>query len=372
MNLKLYFWQNIISPHQFPYIDKLTLDERIKEVYLIVPAANSGYREKMGIDSSQYLNGRVSKVNIVIAPTDCLIQKIYELSDENTYHFYSGIRGFKEIFYYFKLSLSYQLNRGLIVEPPYVYKYPLFLHYIRFYLQDFQYVNKIKYVYGMGERACKYYKSISKKWRVFPFQYCTDLEIELPCISSKDANQGFSMVFVGAFSRRKNVYSLLKAFRKCNIGELSLDLIGDGEYKTLIENYIRKYHLEKKVRLLGFMSNKEVKQVISQYDLLVLPSLYDGWGAVVNEALLQGLYVICSNKCGARQLIVQPWIGMISGTSVKKLYNSMVTCWNNRFIIKGGRYQRRKWAVNIQSDTSAKYFADCLLGIISKKPWENE
>lgn len=371
MGLKLYFWQNIISPHQFPYIDKLTGDKRIEQVYLIVPIASSDNRKKMGIDCSQYLNDCISKVNIIIAPTNSFIRRIYEQSDENTYHFYSGIRGFKEVFFYFKLSLPYRVNRGLIVEPPYVYKYPLFLHYIRFYLQDFRYVDKIEYVFGMGENACKYYKSISKKWKVFPFQYCTDLEMELPCVSV-ETNSRFSMVFVGSFSRRKNVYSLLKAFRKCNIYDLSLDLIGGGESKVIIENYIRKYHMEKNVRLLGFMSNKEVKQVISQYDLLILPSLYDGWGAVVNEALLQGLYVICSNRCGARQLITQPWIGIISGTSIKKLYNSMIACWNNRFVIKKERDRRKKWAVNIQSDTVAKYFVDCLLGVISKKPWENE
>jgi glycosyltransferase involved in cell wall biosynthesis len=35
----------------------------------------------------------------------------------------------------------------------------------------------------------------------------------------------------------------------------------------------------------------------------VLPSRFDGWGAVVNEALMVGTPVICSNRCGASDVI---------------------------------------------------------------------
>ena len=40
-----------------------------------------------------------------------------------------------------------------------------------------------------------------------------------------------------------------------------------------------------------------------QCDLLVLPSLFDGWGAVVNEALQAGMRVLCSTACGAASLL---------------------------------------------------------------------
>src|SRR5437870_11248743 len=38
-------------------------------------------------------------------------------------------------------------------------------------------------------------------------------------------------------------------------------------------------------------------------DLLVLPSRYDGWGAVINEALMSGIPAICSDNCGAADLV---------------------------------------------------------------------
>lgn len=47
---------------------------------------------------------------------------------------------------------------------------------------------------------------------------------------------------------------------------------------------------------------EEIPSILSNQDILILPSIYDGWGAVVNEALQSGLYVISSNQCGAKDL----------------------------------------------------------------------
>lgn len=42
---------------------------------------------------------------------------------------------------------------------------------------------------------------------------------------------------------------------------------------------------------------------MQSHDLLILPSMYDGWGAVINEALQQGMRVLCSDRCGASCLL---------------------------------------------------------------------
>ncbi len=50
---------------------------------------------------------------------------------------------------------------------------------------------------------------------------------------------------------------------------------------------------------------------MAQYDLLILPSRHDGWGVVVNEALLQGVPVIASDRVGAKCLIESSGAGLI-------------------------------------------------------------
>ena len=51
--------------------------------------------------------------------------------------------------------------------------------------------------------------------------------------------------------------------------------------------------------------------VIAQYDLLVLPSHYDGWGVVVNEALCEGVPVVCSDTAGAGAVAATLGAGLI-------------------------------------------------------------
>src|SRR5205085_7709712 len=53
----------------------------------------------------------------------------------------------------------------------------------------------------------------------------------------------------------------------------------------------------------GTSSSGEVQQSIAAASALVLPSRFDGWGLVINEALMAGVPVIVSNACGAAELV---------------------------------------------------------------------
>src|ERR1019366_9700697 len=55
-----------------------------------------------------------------------------------------------------------------------------------------------------------------------------------------------------------------------------------------------------RVRFLGFMNQAQLPSVYCASDLLVLPSLYEPFGLVVNEAMICGLPVAVSDRVGAR------------------------------------------------------------------------
>ncbi|MFM2347075.1 MAG: hypothetical protein RL654_1828 [Pseudomonadota bacterium] len=57
------------------------------------------------------------------------------------------------------------------------------------------------------------------------------------------------------------------------------------------------------MRYLGKVPFGKAQDYLGGYDLLVLPSHYDGWGVVVNEALCAGVPVLCSDQVGARVLV---------------------------------------------------------------------
>ncbi len=106
-----------------------------------------------------------------------------------------------------------------------------------------------------------------------------------------------NFLFIGRFSKEKNIFSLLKAFEKLDTNEWGLILVGDGPERGGIEAYIEK-NIFKRVILPGFKQKEEIPVYLGLSDVLILPSLSETWGLVVNEAMAAGLPVVVSNRCG--------------------------------------------------------------------------
>jgi glycosyltransferase involved in cell wall biosynthesis len=58
------------------------------------------------------------------------------------------------------------------------------------------------------------------------------------------------------------------------------------------------------VRLLGFVSPKDLPSVMADSGCLLLPSRFEPWGVVVQEAAASGQAVICTSACGAASRLV--------------------------------------------------------------------
>lgn len=82
--------------------------------------------------------------------------------------------------------------------------------------------------------------------------------------------------------------------------EFRMFIIGDGILKNEIFDLVKS---DARFICKGRLSQKEIDKVLFSSDCLILPSRFDGWGAVVNEALMRGCRVIVSDTCGASDLI---------------------------------------------------------------------
>ena len=102
---------------------------------------------------------------------------------------------------------------------------------------------------------------------------------------------------------------------------------------------------------------------MAKNDILILPSIHDGWGAVVNEALQTGMYVFCSNACGAADLLQNECIGKVFRINdTKQLSEIMLWCHNNINTIRKDRSFRQQWAKdNISGEVIAQYMISCLI-----------
>jgi glycosyltransferase involved in cell wall biosynthesis len=61
-----------------------------------------------------------------------------------------------------------------------------------------------------------------------------------------------------------------------------------------------------RIRYAGFQAPGALPEFFAQADVFVLPSRYDGWGVVVNQALGAGLPIIVSDRVGAGYDLVRP------------------------------------------------------------------
>jgi glycosyltransferase involved in cell wall biosynthesis len=61
-----------------------------------------------------------------------------------------------------------------------------------------------------------------------------------------------------------------------------------------------------RIEYAGFQPPEELPRYFARADVFILPSRYDGWGVVVNQAIGAGLPVICSDAAGAGYDLVEP------------------------------------------------------------------
>lgn len=109
-----------------------------------------------------------------------------------------------------------------------------------------------------------------------------------------------NILFVGRLEKRKGAQYLLRAFRVLQEEHPNTRLLiaGDGTKRKSLEQYVKKHGL-KNVEFLGFVSEKEKRDLLKTADLFVSPALYgESFGIVLLEAMAMGTPLIAGNNPG--------------------------------------------------------------------------
>lgn len=351
-----------------PYIKYLPSLPEVNNVVVVVPEIDMDSRKLMGWNASKLM--QTKGVDFLVSPSEEEIINLYRnYTNTDTWCIYSGINSFASVISWFRMSLKYKLKRGVITEAPLIYNHPLWQHAIRFALKDWKYVPYIDKFFVMGDEFIQYYRFWSKRWSVIPFMYCTEWTNRTRSLTSRKESQPLKVLYVGALSHRKNVQLLLKATQMLNLGQqekLEIGIVGNGDQLDKLKNMAKAENTHSKVIFHGMQPMEKIPNLMEQYDILCLPSLHDGWGAVINEALTLGLYIICSDHCGAKYLITSNSNSVTRGKifkndNVYSLMNILKDCIINKDKICNGITERIKWAKeNISGKEVAKYFLDNL------------
>ena len=145
-------------------------------------------------------------------------------------------------------------------------------------------------------------------------------KVQLACVRKRyDLPQRF-ILSVGTLQPRKNYARLIRAFVQLvdrlqpETASLKLVLVGKkGWLYEPIFDCVRGLALEGEVLFPGFVADEDLPALYNLADLFVFPSLYEGFGLPVLEAMACGTPVVCSDAsslpevAGDAALLVDPF-----------------------------------------------------------------
>ncbi len=141
-------------------------------------------------------------------------------------------------------------------------------------------------------------------------------ELAEPVLSSYALNFGAYLLCVSTIEPRKKIDSLLKAYAAIPIDlrvRYPLVLVGGkGWLSEKLHTLIDQYQAEGWLRYLGFVPDEDLPALYAGARVFAFPSVYEGFGLPVLEALASGIPVVTSNRsslpevAGGAALLVDP------------------------------------------------------------------
>jgi len=115
------------------------------------------------------------------------------------------------------------------------------------------------------------------------------------------------VLFASKLQSRKRCGDLLEAWLRLRAYGLDayLVIVGDGEERARLEEQTLSSAFGNDVRFTGFKNQTELPALFALCDVFVLPSVYEPWGLVVNEAMAAARAVIVSDEVGCQSDLVQ-------------------------------------------------------------------
>jgi glycosyltransferase involved in cell wall biosynthesis len=301
---------------------------------------------KNNINAIHIINSPFDSIKIIYCLFLCSFYKVdfYIISEP----FSSSIKGYHSKNLHFFNVLKYLLR-------PLIYK----IYYL-FFLKN------AKGIFAISPASVIQYSKLGINIdKIFPFGYFVPKiksdKVHHKLISGKTLH----LCFVGSLIPRKNLKNLIYATQYLNnLGyKIKLDIFGKGDiWRYKINNSYIKYKGE---ILFG-----KAQLVIQDYDMLVVPSAFDGWGVVVNEAIFAQTPILCSDKTGSKILIETYNVGLVFKTNDQlDFISKLKTVYENRQLLKLMSKNCQKASRHILPKVAASFMHSKFNEINSFAPW---
>lgn len=300
--MRVVFWQNILSFYQVPHITALAAYPDM-EVVWVVQQTITPDRVAQGWKVPD-----VPGVEVIVAPDDAAVHRLVSERPNDSVHIFSGIHQDPIARKAFYLCVKTSAQIGLLNEPPFPGRLRDLVSPAFHRVHRLLYGRRIDFVLAIGHMAVDFYRSAGyPENAVFPYGYFPPAPTGP--LAASIQNGPMQILYLGQLIERKGVDILLDALGTLQDLDWAVTLLGGGDQKDALAAQAESLGIEERVTFQTPMENTLAMQKMAQSDLFVLPSRHDGWGVVINEALLRGVPSVCSDRCGASDLVQEAWRG---------------------------------------------------------------
>ena len=135
------------------------------------------------------------------------------------------------------------------------------------------------------------------------------------------------LLYIGSIIERKGIDLLLKSLSLVK-KDYTLTIVGDGEEKNRLVDYVEQNGMKELVEFVPFKQKEELREIYNTHDIFILPTREDCFGLVISEAMAASMPVISSCyadgaydlvKEGENGYIVNPYESVEFANTIEKL-----------------------------------------------------
>ena len=174
----------------------------------------------------------------------------------------------------------------------------------------------------------------------------------------KDYNttDNFRICHVGRFSNAKNHISIIDAFDRFHNRHPQSEIFffGEGELFESVQTHASTKKSTNSIHFMG-TSNNVINQ-LSEYDLFILPSIFEGMPMTIIEAMAVGMPILSSKVGGIPDIIVHDKNGVLINPSTENIYNAIERLYKDKNLRSKIGQQALIDSIQYSSDNMAKSY----------------
>ncbi|WP_091024704.1 glycosyltransferase family 4 protein [Nocardioides szechwanensis] len=311
---------------------------------------------------------RIPELNQVILKNSPELRRKAELliAEPHTIHIFNGFRGGSRTSL-MRLRAMEGARWGILAERPTEFdstflgiaktrvSRQVYKHYCR------QFRNDCSVFFAMGRRGVDTYARLGFSHQLlFPFMYGiydhVDPRPELRTVPSDPTR----FIYVGRLDQaNKGVDMLLEAFMDQRRSDFRLDIVGG--YGDMLEEVQDAARQDSRITFLGIWEPHEVVRNMSRYDVCVVPSRYDGWNVIVNQAINAGLGCIVTDGATSDELVEVSGAGIVIPRNDQRALNQAVQeVLDAQHMVEHFKRAALAYRTSISPDVVGQYMIDVL------------